>query len=356
MNTVNYSCPNCGGKLVFDAEKQSFTCEWCMSDFTQENINEIFGSGDNAPSVSDGTASEELCRDFENGTGLYVCTSCGAEIICDHNTAASFCYYCHNPVTIKGRLEGDYRPEKLIPFKIAREKAEEIFKKQCSHKWFLPIDFVSSGQIEKMVGLYVPFWLADCDAEARLTAEGVNVSSYTSGRTTYTTTKIYDVEREGRFHYDGIPADGSKKIDDQIMDAIEPFDYNGLVDFDMAYLSGFFCDKYDVGKVDVLLRIKEKVEAAAINVLRADISGYTTVRVKRKVVRMLGTDWHYMTLPVWFMNYRHGGKNYNFAINGQTGKVAGIYPVSGVKLAVFMALMAAIVGIAGYFLGVYMGW
>ena len=50
------------------------------------------------------------------------------------------------------------------------------------------------------------------------------------------------------------------------------------------------------------------------------------------------------------------GKNYNFAINGQTGKVAGIYPVSGVKLAVFMALMAAIVGIAGYFLGVYMGW
>lgn len=140
------------------------------------------------------------------------------------------------------------------------------------------------------------------------------------------------------------------------MDAIEPFDYNGLVDFDMAYLSGFFCDKYDVGKVDVLLRIKEKVEAAAINVLRADISGYTTVRVKRKVVRMLGTDWHYMTLPVWFMNYRHGGKNYNFAINGQTGKVAGIYPVSGVKLAVFMALMAAIVGIAGYFLGVYMDW
>lgn len=98
------------------------------------------------------------------------------------------------------------------------------------------------------------------------------------------------------------------------------------------------------------------MEAAAVNVLRADISGYTTVRVKRKVVRMLGTDWHYMTLPVWFMNYRHGGKNYNFAINGQTGKVAGIYPVSGGKLAVFMALMAAIVGIAGYFLGVYMGW
>ena len=71
---------------------------------------------------------------------------------------------------------------------------------------------------------------------------------------------------------------------------------------------------------------------------------------------MLGRVWHYMTRPVWFMNFRHGGKNYTFAINGQTGMVAGIYPVSGVKLAVFMALMAAIVGIAGYFLGVYMGW
>ena len=68
---------------------------------------------------------------------------------------------------------------------------------------------------------------------------------------------------------------------------------------------------------------------------------------------MLGTDWHYMTLPVWFMNYRHGGKNYNFAINGQTGKVAGIYPVSGGKLAVFMALMAAIVGI--FWGGIWVG-
>lgn len=349
-STVSYKCPNCGGELVFDADRQKFICGWCCSDFSADEITSCAHA--DAQDSEKAAAAEQFAQD----TDVYICSSCGAEIICDHNTAASFCYYCHNPVTLKGRLEGDYRPEKLIPFKIAREKAEEIFKKQCSHKWFLPFDFVSSGQIEKMVGLYVPFWLADCDAEARLTAEGVNVSSYTSGRTTYTTTKIYDVEREGRFHYDGIPADGSKKIDDQIMDAIEPFDYNGLVDFDMAYLSGFFCDKYDVGKVDVLLRIKEKVEAAAVNVLRADISGYTTVRVKRKVVRMLGTDWHYMTLPVWFMNYRHGGKNYNFAINGQTGKVAGIYPVSGPKLAVFMALMAAIVGVAGYFLGVYMGW
>lgn len=347
-STVSYKCPNCGGELVFDADRQKFICGWCCSDFSADEIS----AADNTQASEINHAEEQFAQD----TDVYICSSCGAEIICDHNTAASFCYYCHNPVTLKGRLEGNYRPEKLIPFKIAREKAEEIFKKYCAHKFFLPSDFVSSGQIEKMVGLYVPFWLADCDAEARLSAECYRVNTYTSGNTTYTTTKIYDVEREGKFHYDGIPADGSEKIDDSIMDAIEPFDYNGLVDFDMAYLSGFFCDKYDVGKNEVLLRIKSKVEDAAVKVLKADISGYTSVRVKNKTVRMLGTKWHYMTLPVWFMNYRHGGKSYNFAINGQTGKVAGIYPVSGIKLAVFMLIMALIVGIGGYYLGVYLGW
>ena len=46
--------------------------------------------------------------------------------------------------------------------------------------------------------------------------------------------------------FDKIPADGSSKMDDAYMDAIEPFDYSGLVDFDAAYLSGYLADKYDV--------------------------------------------------------------------------------------------------------------
>lgn len=344
MNTVNYSCPNCGGKLVFDAERQSFTCEWCMSDFTQENINEIFGSGDNAPSVSDGTASEELCRDFENGTGLYVCTSCGAEIIADDNTAATFCYYCHSPVALKGRLSGKYCPQKVIPFKISKEKAIDGFKEWCGKKLFLPSDFKSQATLEKITGMYAPYWLADCHVSASVIAEAKKVHTVTAGGYMVTTTEHFDVSRAAEMDYMGVPADGSKKLDDALMNSIEPYNYADLTDFSMSYLQGFCADKYDAEKADVLPMIKQRISNGAISALKDDIRGYDAVITKHESVRILKTDWHYMMLPVWFLSYDYRGEKYFYAMNGQTGKCSGHMPISKAKLAI-ASVIGAVVGI-----------
>ena len=345
-SAVSYKCPNCGGELVFDPERQIFVCEWCSSDFSAEEIRGI--SPENAQEIAD---RERNDRQFAEDTDVYVCSSCGAQVICDHNTAASFCYYCHNPVTLSGRLSGSYRPEKLIPFKLGRDMALELFKKHCAKKWFLPSDFLKEGQMEKMTGLYVPFWLADCNIDAAAIAEGRIVRTWTRGDTTYTNTKIFNVERAAKMQYNGVPADGSSKISDELMDAVEPFDYSALIDFDMAYLSGFYCDKYDVSKADVMGRIRSRIEEGAQKFLREDMKGYTSVNVRKKAVRILGTKWHYMTLPVWFMTYKHGGKVYSFAMNGQTGKIVGALPVSFPKLSLFALAVAAVCFILGYLIG-----
>ena len=72
----------------------------------------------------------------------YSCPSCGAEIVTDATTAATFCYYCHNPVVLGKRLEGTYLPNKIIPFEISREDAEKKFldfvsKRNMCRKHFL---------------------------------------------------------------------------------------------------------------------------------------------------------------------------------------------------------------------------
>ena len=42
MNTtVNYSCPNCAAGLSFDADKQKFVCEFCLSQFTEEELKGV---------------------------------------------------------------------------------------------------------------------------------------------------------------------------------------------------------------------------------------------------------------------------------------------------------------------------
>lgn len=357
MDVVQLKCPNCGGSLTFNPEKQSYSCEYCLSDFNQDEIQKVLSDKEEEaqkPAAQEDIYSaptQEQQDEFNAQTNLYVCDNCGAEIICEENTAATFCYYCHSPVALKGRLTGECRPELVIPFQYTREQTLEMYKNWCKKKWFIPNDFTSEPTLEKIVGLYVPFWLADCKINADMQAEGRKIHSYISGDYNVTHTQVYYVERSAYMSYMGVPADGSKKLDDRLMDAIEPFDYRKFVPFSMSYLSGFFADKYDVSKAEVLPRIKGRIEGGAQQVLAQDVKGYTTLTPQSKRTNIISTTWHYAMLPVWFLTYKYKGKDYFFGMNGQTGKIVGILPVSGAKLALLAAILLAVFGVLGALLG-----
>lgn len=349
MSVSQIKCPNCGASVEFNPNSQKLHCEYCLSDFTNEELD---AGANESSSANINIPDAEMQAEFNAHSNLYNCDSCGAEIITDENTAASFCHYCHSPVTLKGRVSGDCRPELIIPFRYTRENAESEFQSWCKRKWFLPSSFTSNKQLEKMTGLYVPYWLADCKVNASMNAEGRIITHHMSGDYRITHTKIFDVERACYLNYMGVPADGSKKLDDKLMDSVEPFNYNDFKQFSQTYLSGFYADKYDVSKAEVLPRIKNRIESGAQATLMSDVSnGYTSLSVQRKNTNIIKTEWHYAMLPVWFMTYKHKGKDYFFAMNGQTGKVSGIPPVSGAKVAILAAAFFVIFGILGTLLG-----
>lgn len=331
MEAVQYKCPNCGGELQFKPDKQEFGCDFCLSSFTEEEIKQACAKAENGIPEENQQAQNE----FAEHTNVYHCSSCGAEIISEDNQTATFCYYCHEPVILSGRLSGDYKPGKVIGFKLTREKAIDAFQSWCGKRWFVPSDFKSDQQLEKMTGLYVPFWIADCDIKADFHGIGKKVRTWSSGNYRYTETKEYDVIRRADIFADGIPADGESKIEDQLMEAIEPFDYNDAKDFSMSYLSGFFADKYDVDKAAVFPRVKVRAENAAKKVIGDSVVGYSSISGRSENYRIMNTKWQYMMLPVWFMTYKYNGKMYSFAVNGQTGKLAGTPPLDKLKLKLF---------------------
>jgi hypothetical protein len=130
-----------------------------------------------------------------------------------------------------------------------------------------------------------------------------------------------------------------------------------MVDFNMSYLQGFFADKYDVPKSEIIDRIKNRAGSAAEEVLRADIKGYSSVTINGRYVNLVRTDWQYVLLPLWFMTYKYKDKIYQFAVNGQTGKIAGLPPLSKGKfwLAILIAFFTLFIaggfasGIFGFF-------
>ena len=82
--------------------------------------------------------------------------------------------------------------------------------------------------------------------------------SWTSGNYRYTETKEYDVIRRADIVSKGIPADGESKIEDALMEAIEPFDYSKMVPFNIGYLQGFYSEKYDQTPEDLSVRITNR--------------------------------------------------------------------------------------------------
>ena len=351
MEAVQYKCPNCGGELKFKPESQKFGCEYCFSEFTEEEIREVCENNENRPSDEN---LEREQRDFQEHTNVYHCGSCGAEIIAEENESATFCYYCHEPVILSGRLSGDYKPDRVIGFQIDRNRAETIFKDWCWKKWFIPKDFKTQSQLEKMTGLYVPFWLADCKIKASCNAMGKQIRTWRSGDYQYTETKEFEVIRKADIKLKGIPADGASKIEDKLMEAIEPFRYEDAKAFSMSYLSGFYADKYDVDKAEVFPRIRQRAESGSHALIAGSIQGYNTVIRTSENYNIINTDWEYMLLPVWFMTYIHDGKTYSFALNGQTGKIAGTPPFNSLKCGIFCGIIAVVITLitmlGGYFL------
>ncbi len=344
---IEYKCPNCNADLKFMPDTQGFGCEYCGSSFTLEEMQEI-----NADITTTNTDEEiHAQQEFEQHTNLYHCESCGADIMADDEQTSLFCYYCHNPIILAGKLTGKYKPDKIIGFKYTKENAVNCFKNWVKKKWFVPQDFKSQEQTEKITGLYVPFWIADCNMKADLSAIAKKVRTWRSGDYRYTETKEFSIIRQANILTEGIPADGASKIEDALMESIEPFDYNEVKDFSMSYLSGFFADKFDVDKSEVFPRIRDRASKAGSEILRNSINGYSSVDVISENYNIMSTKWQYMMLPVWFMSYKYNDKIYEFAINGQTGKTAGTPPLDKFKLKLFSSAIGMAVAIIVFLLG-----
>ncbi len=352
MSVITYKCPNCGGGLEFDPEAQNYKCDYCLSEFTQEELDEA-QKAESAEQIVTETGPE---GESESRTVLYTCPSCGAEIVTDETTAASFCYYCHNPVVLAGRMTGGYHPDFVIPFAIDRDKAVEIFTQWIGKKKYVPNAFFSKDQIEKISGVYFPYWLYSCQVDGDMEAEGTKIKTWVMGNIRYTETQKYQVDRSGQMKVEHVTRNALKKANKQLVEGVLPFEMKGLKDFSLGYLSGFIAENRDMNSKDFEADVNTEIRQYAQSSLKNQVVGYDSLNVRSCRINVDDESWKYALMPVWTLTYRDQAKNkiYYFACNGQTGKICGELPADKGKLAVLFAKVffpiLAVLLIAGYFI------
>ena len=354
MANKELKCPCCGGTLQFDSHSQDVVCPYCDSHFSVDDLkaySDDLASDKEEDVAWDESTVEAYTSQEMKGMKIYSCQSCGGEIIVDETTTSTTCPYCGNNVLVSKQLSGDLKPNLVIPFKNDKSNVLDSLKAFFKKKPLLPRSFSKDNVIEEIKPLYVPFWLFDADVEGKVRFKGEVTRTWSDSNYNYKEVKYYNLVREGEIAFDHVPVDGSKKMEDKLMESIEPFDYNEAVDFNAGYLAGYAADSYDVDKDITFNRATERFRQGTIQAFRSDIRGYENVTVSDSTLQLSNTKTAYALYPVWILNTKWKDKSYRFAVNGQSGKVAGDLPVSPLKFMMFwfiffLPIAGAIFGIA----------
>lgn len=346
-----YKCPSCNGKLEFNPGQQEMVCPFCDSAIDVAALQAMDAAlNQNASSGNsfEAQTGDEWEPGEAEGMRVYRCQTCGGEVIADETTAASTCPYCDNPVVMQGQLAGDLKPEAVIPFKLDKEAAKKSLMQHMSGKFLLPKVFKEENHIDEIKGVYVPVWLYAADTDSTMIYKGCKTRRWSDDDYDYVEHKYYACVRSGTMSFENVPVDGSTKMDDTMMESLEPFDEKEMQAFSMAYLSGYLADKYDVTAEDNMPHAEERMRGSVRIEMEKTLKEYDSFERQSESVQFSEGQVRYVLYPVWLLNTSWNGKTFHFGMNGQSGKFVGNLPMDKLKGAltfIITTILAAVISL-----------
>ena len=353
-----YKCPCCDGAIEFNAQLQKMKCPYCDTEFdldTLEAYEAELHSQLQDDMTWDTAAGGEWTEGEADSLQVYTCNTCGGEIVTDSTTAATECPFCGNPVIMTGQFAGALKPDLVIPFQVDKKGAIAALQRLYKGKVLLPKVFKDQNHIKDIKGVYVPVWLFDADANAHIRYKATRTRMWSDSQYRYTETSHFAVTRAGAISFENVPVDGSTKMDDTLMESLEPFHLRDAVDFQTAYLSGYLADKYDVDADTSIERANQRIKQSTEEAFAATVQGYSSVIPVDSSIHLQNGRAKYALFPVWILNTQWKGQNFTFGINGQTGKITGNLPMDKGKFWTLLLGIAGAVTVVAYAFS-YLGW
>lgn len=324
MSILSTKCPNCGAPINFNKATELWECIYCGSKYKQEEMQKLNASVSKIPTTI--TTSQGVKRRLEEMI-LYHCVDCKADIMADESNPVETCAYCTSTNITKSKTNEGVAPTKIIPFKITEEEAIKKFQAIAKKRPLMPQVFNDPDNLEFVKGIYIPFWTYDIETNCKMNFTATDKTTWKDSGYTYEKLDKYLVKNEGSMSFSGIITDASTHFDDNLMDSLEPFDFNELVDYNPTYLTDYLVEKYDIESNETLDRAKTKAIETSIEVMKTAVK-HQNKNIDKQEITATKVKEDYIFLPFFMANIKRKGKIYTFAINGQTGKVVCDIPLS----------------------------
>ncbi len=348
-------CPKCGATDIRHKHGSDLlVCLYCRNEWHGQRVEEAYGFGEGIDELT-GTVIASGARDIEaDSTSLmtFKCTGCGAEVTVNtENAMTARCHWCRHVFGVNEQIANGAVPDAVLPFHIRKDDAVARIRQFVDKRRLFALkEFKDQFTPENVVGVYLPYMIVDGRASARIAGKGeIKTREYTRGsgknQKTYYDADVYQVQRHVDFTVDDLTLESSvvrgnldtKVNTNNIINTILPFDTKNAVKWNASYLFGMSSEKRDRDVEHLRPRLEDQLLSIARCEVEPSVRRYDRgVRWEEEQLRVHGTRWVSMYLPVWLYSYHQPGSNgglvHYIAVNGRTGETMGSVPVQQWKL------------------------
>jgi len=353
FKSINFTCKSCGAPLLFSPLNNSLQCEFCSSKESIEESTQTIHeySLPEALRFLEHHNEKEIIKDVK-------CSKCAASFSMTPYSISINCPYCDTPAITE--FVKEITPKSLLPFHLPQKEAQLAFKQWVGSLWFAPSklkDFLDGDK--KLKGYYLPHWTYDADTHTRYNGQRGDIYYVTVERTSMVNGRaVRQRVQEARIRwtpvsgavqnsFDDITIGASKTISHTILDNLTPWHTDVLVPFNEKYLSGFDSEEYTIGLDNGFEFAKVKMDTIIRQDIRYDIGG-DQQQISTLQTQYSNTTYKNVLFPIWTAQFKWNNTLYNYAINGQTGKVTGERPYSWIKISFLIFFISLLIGGAIY--------
>ena len=349
-----FSCPACGGEAQWNPARKLLVCPFCGT--TSPAQAELNAAGDTVIVEHDLVTAlrglPDSARGWQADKTAVKCQSCQAISVFDATRVGQRCDFCGSTALVPyEEVKDAFRPESLLPMKISETHVRDSIRQWYGNRWFAPNKLKRAALTDTVKGLYIPYWTFDAQVHAEWTAESgyfyYETEYYTDANGKSQSRQVQRVRWEPSagavdhfFDDELVPA--SRGVQPEMLRQIEPFpSTTELVPYNAGFLSGWVVERYQIDLVAAANLSRDRMEREMQAMCAAQVPG-DTQRNLEVADDYSGQTFKHILVPIWLVSYNYGTQHYQVVINGYTGRIAGKYPKSWVKIlfAVLTALTA----------------
>jgi hypothetical protein len=345
-----HPCAACGAQAQWNPAKQLLVCPFCgtASPFTVNAATGAIEEHDLAKALRE---LPDEARGWQAEKRTVQCQSCKAVSVFDPERVGQNCDFCGSPSLVDyTEIKAPIRLQSLLAFRVTDAQVREQIRKWYASKWLAPNKLKSRALVDRVHGVYIPYWTFDAHVVCPWTAEAghyyYTTETYREGGRTRTRqvrrVRWVPASGEVRHFFDDEPVPGTRGVSHALLAEVEPFPTQELKPYDTAFLSGFVVEHYQIVLFDAAKRSQDAMTEKVRQMCAAQIPGDTHRNLQIRPTYS-GQTFKHILVPVWLLTYNFRSKAYQVVVNGVTARMSGQYPKSPWKIALLVLLALIVV-------------